>query len=500
MRVYDFIVVGAGAAGLPCAIFGARSRARVLLVEKQAGIGGALRVSDGRLSAAGTKRQAERGIADSTEAHFGDIQSLSNRTAREDLVRLALLHSAWLVDWLQDQGFEFAADSPSQPAGEEPSSVPRSYCGVDEGRSILKVFFRLAKPLLESGALTLALSSKVKALLTDKGRVVGVQFARNGQIETARARRGVVLATGGFAASPELFRELEGAPMVSLAPEHATGDGLRMAQGLGAGIAGRGTFFPLFGGLSEPGQPQRASRTDRPLFDAKARPPYEIFVDRFGKRFVAEDDPSVDRRQRALTKVDGLTFFSVFDARAVEASENMVPGWSKADLKQKAGQREGFFAAPSLESLGRLAGIDGEGLLRTVERYNHFVRDAKDADFGRKFLPRLIEAPPFYAMRNHGVAATTFAGVDVDSALRVRREDGSIIDGLYAAGEILGASATSGNARCSGMVLGPALIFGKLIGERLGGPQDGALTAEMARPEGLPSFASAGNAEEATRP
>lgn len=483
MSAFDFIVVGAGASGLPCAILGARAGARVLLVDKKAELGGALPVSDGRFSAAGTKRQDERGINDSTEAHFNDIQALSNRTAREDLVRLALMRSAWLVDWLQDEGFEFAADSPGQAEGEEPYSVPRSYWGVDGGRSILKVFSRLAQPLIESGDLTLALSAKAKALLTDKGRVVGVQFARRGQVETARAKRGVVLATGGFAASAELFREIEGVPLVSGAPDHATGDGLRMAQGLGARMAGQGAFLPAFGGLPEPGDPRRASRNDRPLFNVKARPPYEIFVDRFGKRFVAEDDPSVDRKQRAILKVDGLTFFSVFDERAVEMSENIVSGWSKADLKKKAGRREGLYVAPNLGALARIAGIDVEGLLVTIERYNNFVRDASDGDFGRRFLPRLIETPPFYAMRNHGVARVTFAGVDVDYALRVRRDDGSIIDGLYAAGEILGAAATSGNAYCSGMVLGPAMIFGALLGERLGGPQDGAPTVEVARPE-----------------
>ena len=72
-------------------------------------------------------------------------------------------------------------------------------------------------------------------------------------------------------------------------------------------------------------------------------------------------------------------------------------------------------------------------------------------------------------MRNHGISLITFAGIDVDATLRVRRADGSIIDGLYAAGEILGAGATCGNSFCGGMVMGPAIIFGKLIGERLAG-------------------------------
>lgn len=486
MDIYDFIVVGAGTAGLPCAIFGARAGARVLLVEKEAQIGGTLHVSGGHISAAGTKRQKERGIQDSAEAHFKDIQRISNKTAREDLVRLALSHTAWLVDWLQEEGFEFAPDSPRIVHGHEPYSTPRTHYGVDEGRSVLKILSRVVQPLIDSGAVTLALQAKLKALLTDTGRVVGVQFAQGGEIKTARARRGVVLATGGFASAPELFKEIEGFPLVSAARDHSTGDGLVMAQGLGAHIAGRGTYLPTFGGLPHPEDPHKAFWADRPRLIARERPPYEIYVDRFGKRWIAEDEASIDRKERALMKTDGLTFFTVFDDHGVEMSENIIAGWSKSDLRERAGKRDGVHVAKTLAELARLAGIDEEGLLVTVARYNGFVRDRIDPDFGRKFLPALIEKPPFYALRNHGISLITFSGIDVDASLRVRREDGSTIEGLYAAGEILGAGATCGNSFCGGMMMGPAMIFGKLIGERLAIPDDvvNGPTAEVPRPDG----------------
>ena len=483
MSDYDFIVVGAGTAGLPCAVFGARAGARVLLLEKENEIGGTLHVSGGHMSAAGTKRQKERGIADSTESHFKDILRISNHTVREDLVRLALAHSAWLIDWLQDEGFEFAPETPRLVYGHEPYSVPRTYYGVDEARALLKVLARVMQPLIESGAITLALNTLTKALLTDKGRVVGVQIAKGGRVERVRAKRGVVLATGGFAASPELFKEIEGFPLVSAARDHATGDGLLMARGLGAHIAGRGTYLPTFGGLPHPDDPHKAFWRDRPLLIAKERPPYEIYVDRRGQRWIAEDEESVDLKERALMKSDDLTFFTVFDDHAVDMSENIIVGWSKADLRSRAGQREGVHGAATLEELARVAGIDPPGLAATVARYNAFVRDRSDPDFGRKFLPAPIAKPPFYAMRNHGISLITFSGVDVDATLRVRREDGDIIEGLYAAGEILGAGATCGNSFCGGMVLGPAIIFGKLIGERLARPEVSTTgpTAELPR-------------------
>jgi hypothetical protein len=472
MSSYDIIVVGAGTAGLPCAIFGARAGARVLLIEKEPQIGGTLHVSGGHMSAAGTRRQKEKGIEDSVLAHFDDIQRISNHTARKDLVRLALEHSTWLIDWLQDEGFEFAPETPRVVLGHEPYSTARTYYGIDEARSVLKVLARLLEPLVANGSITLALSARVKGLLTDRGRVVGVQYVKDASVERAFAEKGVALTTGGFAASPELFKEVEGYPLVSAARDHATGDGLVMAHGLGAHIAGRGTYLPTFGGLPHPDDPHKVFWKDRPLLIAKERPPYEIYVDRFGKRWVAEDEESIDLKERALMKTDGLTFFTVFDDHAVDMSENIVMGWSKDHLRAQAGRREGVHVADTLESLAVAAGIDSFGLLRTVELYNGYVARGNDPDFGRRYLPAPIAQPPFYAMRNHGISLITFSGVDVDTKLRVVREDGSPIDGLYAAGEILGAGATCGNSFCGGMVMGPAIIFGKLIGERLAGIRD----------------------------
>ncbi len=484
MSSYDIIVVGAGTAGLPCAIFAARAGARVLLLEKEEEIGGTLHVSGGHLSAAGTRRQKDRGIDDSTEDHFADIMRISKGSIRKDLVRLALSQSAWLIDWLQDEGFEFAPETPRIVYGHEPYSTPRTYYGVDDARSVLKVLRRLLQPVVESGAVTLALGARVKGLLTDEGRVVGVQYAKKGSIERALAAKGVVLATGGFAAAPDLFREIEGFPLVSAAPDHATGDGFVMAHGVGAFIAGRETYLPTFGGLPHPDDPHKSVWKDRPLLVARERPPYEIYVDRFGKRWVAEDEESVDAKERALMKVDGLTFFVVFDDLAIEKSANMIVGWSPDDLRAQAGKREGIHVADTVFDLAAAAGIDSFGLERTVELYNDYVARGVDPDFSRRFLPAPIAKPPFFAIRNHGISLVTFAGVDVDTLLRVRREDSTAIEGLFAAGEILGAGATCGNSFCGGMVMGPAIIFGKLLGERLAGKPDPLEddTAEVTRP------------------
>ena len=122
--------------------------------------------------------------------------------------------------------------------------------------------------------------------------------------------------------------------------------------------------------------------------------------------------------------------------------------------------------ADDLEALAHAAGIDPAGLLGTVATYNAGVDAGRDA-LGRTHLPARIERPPFYALQNHGVTLITFCGVEVDTSLRVRRPDGTVVPGLYAAGEVLGTAATSGHAFCGGMLLTPALTFGRLLGEWL---------------------------------
>jgi fumarate reductase flavoprotein subunit len=146
----------------------------------------------------------------------------------------------------------------------------------------------------------------------------------------------------------------------------------------------------------------------------------------------------------------------------------MVVNWSPADIDAKANVRAGVFRADSLDELAALTGIDAAGLRATVERYNASVAAQRDEEFGRTFLPAPIAQPPFYAMENHGIALLTYAGIDVDSDLRVRREDGSTFTNLYAIGEAIGGAATHGHAILSGMTCTPAIVFGREVARRLG--------------------------------
>jgi hypothetical protein len=301
----------------------------------------------------------------------------------------------------------------------------------------------------------------------DADAVVGVEVLHRGRDVTVRSDA-VVLATGGFAADAELFEEIEGVPLVSAAHPTDTGDGLVLARELGAALQGEGRFLPTFGGLPHPTTPGRVQWEDRPVLTTPERAPWEIYVDRAGARWVAEDAESIDTKERALAaSVPDLTFWTVFDDAGRRASMPMVVNWTPDDIDAKANVRAGVFRADTIEDLATRCGIDPGGFAATVERYNAFVAEGVDADFGRSFLPAPVATPPFYAMENHGIALLTYAGIDVDVEMHVRRSDGSTFRNLYAIGEAIGGAATHGHAILSGMTCTPAIVYGRLVAQRL---------------------------------
>nr|WP_256839417.1 FAD-dependent oxidoreductase [Ornithinimicrobium sp. HY1745] len=474
---YDVIVVGAGSAGIPCALAAARAGARVLLVEKDRQVGGTLHLSGGHLSAAGTRRQKERGIEDSHAEHLADIMRISDGSVRDDLATICVEHATETVDWLDDQGFDFAPETPRIVYGHEPYHVPRTYYGVDGALSVLAVLRPALDEAVNSGAVELWTDSPLIELhRSHEGSVEEVTVIRKGTDTRVRARHGVVLATGGFASNAEMFEEIEKAPLVSAAHPTSTGDGLFLAREIGAGMQGLGYHMPTFGGLPSATSPGRANWADRPLLIAAERPPVEIYVDQGGSRWVAEDEESIDLKERALATLPDQTFWMIFDDAMLEATREtrpLVVGWSVEDVRERANVRPGVHSAATVEELAQVAGIDAEGLSETIRTYSEAVALGRDDLHGRTHLPMPFGSGPFYALRNHAIALVTFAGIDVDTDLAVRTEDGQPIPGLYAAGEVIGAAATCGRSFCSGMLMTPALTLGRLLGERLGAASSG---------------------------
>ena len=458
----DIIVVGAGTAGMPCAIEAAGRGARVTVVEKAGEPGGTLHVSGGHMSAAGSRRQRERGIQDSPDLHFDDVMRISKSKADPALVRLAVDEAARTVDWLDELGFPFDPATPALVYGHEPYSRPRTHWGVDGGQSILSTLLPVWEEHVAAGSIEPLFELELVELVREDGGIAGVVACDHDGERELRAPA-TVLTTGGYAAGPTLFAEVTpGSPqLVSAARPTSTGDGIRVARRAGAGFRGADQYLPTLGGVErEPGRVY-----DWPEFvnlTAADRPPREIHVNVLGRRFLAEDDPSPDRRERALLEQPGHRFWIVFDEDAL-AGEPLGYAWDADAIRGLA------TSADDIGELALLVDVDPDVLVATVAEWNDIVAGRALDPLGRRTCDHPVVRPPFYALETRATSMISFGGIAVDGELRVLDERQEPIAGLFAAGEVLGAAATSGNAFCGGMLVTPSLSFGRILGRRLAG-------------------------------
>lgn len=463
---WDAIVVGAGTAGIPAALEAAARGARVLVLEASDRVGGTLHVSSGHMSAAGTRLQRARGIEDSAEAHFADVMRISRGTADATMLRLATRHAASAIDWLLENGFDMAPECPVIAYSHEPYLVPRTYWGRDKGRSILAVLARLLEPRVAAGDIALRLSTRLAGLRRDGAGWIAETQGADGRRAREHARS-VVLATGGHGANPALFEELTGGmTLLSPAPPTADGSGLEIARALGGTLRNGDIFLPTLAGVPDSPGGHRLDWDHKPVLTPQHRAPWELYLDLRGERFVAEDDPSPDARERALKRQAGLAFWIVGDARIAREAPALYPTWSAARMEAAFASHPAFVRADSLDGLARACGMEPAALRASVEAYNAAVASGRDA-LGRRHMPVPLAEAPFTAIRHQGVTLRCWAGLAVDETLRVLRADGTPIDGLHAIGEILGGATMSGDSFASGMSITPALALGRLLGREI---------------------------------
>lgn len=470
---WDLIVVGGGNAGLPTAIFAAQRGARVLIIEAASQLGGTLFLSTGQMSAAGTKLQRARGIKDTPQSHYDDIMRISDHSADPELVRLAVDHAAPVFDWLTDHGFEVLPGQPVTGTTHDPYSHARYAWGPEGGRSILNVLNAELAPLLTEGRVKILTQTKVTELLQrSDGAVTGV-VAQNASGDRHRhLARQTVLTCGGYTNNPEMYERLEGAKTYSRATyPHSLGAGIDLGLAAGGYVRGGDKHTPLFGAVaanSDYPAPMRALVRHFP----PERPPFEIYVNAAGKRFVREDIPSHTAYERGLGAQAEERCWVVFDEAIFRAAPPLATSGINAFWPPEntaAAFVDGtpmFFKAASLPALAAAAGIDAAGLASTVADYNRGRASGQDS-LGRKHMPLPIAQAPYYAIQLQSWNLTTYAGIAVNNRLQVIRQDGVPIRNLYAAGELLGMGQLMGRSICGGMAVTPALAFGRLLGREL---------------------------------
>lgn len=337
---------------------------------------------------------------------------------------------------------------------------------------------RLRRSLLDLKVPIWLQSPAVELVVDGEGAVTGATVRRDGRLLKVQARKGVILGCGGFEHNQQLREKYLPAPTQtewSAANPHNTGDMLVAAQNLGAATA---LLDEAWWGPTMHIQGEDRARM---LFTERSMPG-AIVVNRAGQRFFNESVAYTTAVQ-AMYRAGNLPAFIVFDARYQREYPfgPLLPGGMHLNWLQPGHIRKQLLTrADTLPELAAQLGVDPQGLIAAVERFNGFARAGKDGDFQRgenpydllygdvRIRPNPCLAPvaeaPYYAVQIHPGDIGTKGGLLTDGHARVLQANGLPIKGLYAIGNCA-ASVTGRYYPGAGATLGPAMTFGFLAAE-----------------------------------
>jgi len=465
---WDLIIVGGGTAGMPAAIFAAERGARVLLVDKAPVLGGTMDRSTGQVAAAGTVWQKELGIEDSPDAHYDDVMRINRNTSDPLLTRLLVDNAADTLNWFAARGFTVMDHHPVMGGGHEPFTTRRYQWNENGAKAFQAIMDPMVEAAQKSGRLEILVSTGAVDLVQDEtGAVRGVVTENDSGERVDYRSKFVLLTRGGCASNPRMFEDLHGVPLFcEVAYPYSQGQGITLGLGAGGYVRGGDKYATLFGTILESDY-FPAPSIGGPSLSPQRRPPWEVFVNVHGKRFVREDHPSVAHREYVLGQQPGLRHWAVFDQEVLDSAPPFIPRWSREELEDHFVDHPMFSKAATIGELGVKAGVNPHNLEIEIAAYNDAILNDRPDAMGREHRPAPIAKGPFYAIRLQGWNVMSYAGLGVDGQLRVTRADGTPIPNLYAAGEVIGNASTSGKALTNGMGVTPALTFGRLLGQKI---------------------------------
>ena len=241
---------------------------------------------------------------------------------------------------------------------------------------------------------------------------------------------------------------------------------LNLGQSVGGWLRGNENYICGYGAILESFE-YPTEITARAICHPHLRQPWEIHVNKSGKRFFQEDYDSVHVREKQLLKQPNLMSWIVFDNKIYGKSPPIFREFSKKDEGTFFSNHPMFSMAESIDELALTTGINSEGLQKTIMEYNNAIENNTPDPFHRVHRPLPIKEPPFYSICTHGTSTTSTVGLAVNENLQVINPQNEPIANLFAAGEIIGSSQTMGKAACGGMMITPALTFGRLLGQKI---------------------------------
>lgn len=437
----DVVVIGAGGAGVAAAVEACDAGAKVVLLEKMPAIGGTTATSQGLVGGYESKFTKEMDVHYTFEEMYQNLMSNASYRLDPKLTGITIEKSGETIDWMADRlGMNFYQVT----VGYGPLTMMH---WIENAGAGMKTAMEAT---LEGSDVELMLETcATELLMNEDGSVKGVKAERGADTVIVYADS-VVITTGGYANNPELTERLdpEKAGTYGIGFVGSTGDGIIMASNVGAALTHTGDMMCVLKDYEIMSEHNGTSATANvSSFISRDN---TVLLGANGKRFVNEKDigymtqklnsPVFDQMHK-----DGLGYvWAISDKASLEAKG------------VKRGLDMEFITADTFEELAAKMGLDEAAVVETLTNYNSYCETGHDPEFGRLLLAKL-EAP-YCAVKVVPCEIITYGGIARNENAEVIRADGTVIEGLYTAGE------ASANSAYMGFTISNAFTWGRIAG------------------------------------
>ena len=447
---YDVIVIGAGGAGFSAAIEAKNAGANVVLLEKMPAVGGNSLISGAEMNAAKNWVQPKLGINDdSPELHAEDTYKGGDMKGDMNVIKVMTHNALDAAKWCRDYlGVRFEDDNLFFFGGHsrKRALIPVGHTGTE--------FITKFQAKADELGIPVITNMKAEELIKDKsGRVVGVKATMNGASYTFNAKGGVVLATGGFGANPEMVKKynpkIDERFKTTDAPG-TTGEALYMAERAGAQLVNMGYIqtYPICDPISGVIE-----------LIADARFDGAIMLNQEGKRFV-EELQRRDVLSEAILKQTGGYCWVLWNDKIGSISNTV----KEHPTEYEAFTKQGIMATcDDLKCVADFTKIPFDSLKGTVNRVSSMTGKGNDKDFNHRSGLVDMTQGKYYVIKAVPSVHHTMGGVRINEKAQALTAEGKAIPGLWAAGEVTGV--THGTNRLGGNAYTDIIVFGRIAGK-----------------------------------
>ena len=432
----DIVIIGSGGAGLSAAITATEKGAKVIVLEKMAYFGGNSNRSEGEMNAAGTKQQKAHGILDDTPERFAADTIRGGHGLNDPaLVKALTENAASAEEWLLDLGAHFCHRM-GRGGGQTRARGHGPCDGSPVGIEIMRVLGERA----DKDHIDMRLNNRVTKILMKNGKVAGVQVKTPKGMETINAKS-VILATGGFGANHKMVEkyrpELKGFSTTN--HPGATGDGIVLAQQVGAGLTD----------IEQIQIHPTVIKKNGALISESMRARGGFLLNKNGKRFTNELLTRDVVSANELKQPGGIAYLVIDNS--IYSKNKMAQNYTAEKLMTKC---------DTIADVAKLIGVDPKVVQASFDQYHKAFDNKKDDLFGRpEMLIRMDQAPYFVAEVTPGIHHT-MGGVKIDPQAEVLTPEKKPIPGLFAAGEVTGG--VHGGNRIGGNAVADIITFGRI--------------------------------------